>query len=152
MDQESYDVAQQGLLVCLLGENHEQRLSAFLEGLRSDRRWTSSRIEAIENTIREMLNGREDGEAKVMSVDRNQPLSRREEEVLRLLARGYSSKEIAVKYNLSAKTIETYKMRSFTKLGLTGRPDVIRYALEHGWFDDGPNGASVSSAQANPTV
>ena len=76
-----------------------------------------------------------DGDGRALPVDCHQPLSRREEEVLRLVARGYSSKEIAARYGLSGKTIETYKMRSFTKLGLTGRPDVVRYALEHGWFD-----------------
>ena len=84
MDQESYDVAQQGLLVCLLGENHEQRLAAFLEGLRSDSRWTSPKVEAIENTIREMLTRSDDGENTPIPVDRHQPLSRREDEVLRL--------------------------------------------------------------------
>jgi DNA-binding NarL/FixJ family response regulator len=135
VDQESYDVAQQGLLVCLLGEDHEQRLNAFLDGLRRDSRW-AARIGEVEAKIRELLGGSDHADETEISVDSGQPLSRREEEVLRLMARGYTAKEIASKHNLSAKTVETYKLRSFTKLGLTGRPDIIRYALEHGWFDD----------------
>lgn len=68
-------------------------------------------------------------------------LSEREEAVLRLIAKGYNGKEIAVRLDLSAKTVETYKSRALKKLGFTGRPDVIRYALEHGWFDDPGDGA-----------
>lgn len=61
-------------------------------------------------------------------------LSEREDEVLRLVAEGYSSKEISATLNVSVKTIETYKARSMEKLGLKSRVDLIRYAKEAGWF------------------
>jgi two-component system response regulator NreC len=61
-------------------------------------------------------------------------LSDREEEVVRLIAQGYSNKEIAARLSLSVKTVETYKSRSMQKLGLRGRTDLVRYALQRGWL------------------
>ena len=61
-------------------------------------------------------------------------LSDREEEVVRLIAQGYSNKEIAARLSLSVKTVETYKARSLEKLGLHGRTDLVRYALQRGWL------------------
>ena len=61
-------------------------------------------------------------------------LSERESEVLRLIAQGYTNKEIGVKLSLSVKTVETYKARSMEKLGLSSRAETVRYALEQGWL------------------
>jgi len=58
----------------------------------------------------------------------------RETEVLRLIARGYSNKEIAAQLEISVKTVETYKARLMEKLGLRGRVDIVRYASEQGWL------------------
>jgi DNA-binding NarL/FixJ family response regulator len=63
-------------------------------------------------------------------------LSTREEEVLRLVAWGYSNKEIAAKLGLSVKTIETHKANAGHKLGLHSRLDVVRFALLQGWLQD----------------
>ncbi|QEL17615.1 response regulator [Limnoglobus roseus] len=63
-------------------------------------------------------------------------LSQREQEVLKLIAEGFSNKEIASNLNLSVKTVETYKTRSLEKLGLRTRVDVVRYALRRGWLKD----------------
>ena len=60
-------------------------------------------------------------------------LSERETEVLRLIALGYSNKEIAAKLEISVKTVETYKKRSVEKLGLRSRVDIVRYAADQGW-------------------
>jgi DNA-binding NarL/FixJ family response regulator len=63
-------------------------------------------------------------------------LSDRETEVLQLIAQGHSNKDIAGRLDLSVKTVETYKARSMEKLGLTGRADIIRFALQKGWLQD----------------
>jgi two-component system, NarL family, response regulator NreC len=63
-------------------------------------------------------------------------LSSREEEVTRLVAWGYSNKEIAAQLDLSVKTIETHKANASQKLGLSHRIDLVRYALERGWLRD----------------
>ena len=63
-------------------------------------------------------------------------LSDRETEVLQLIAQGHSNKEIAGRLKISVKTVETYKARSMEKLGLTGRADIVRFALQRGWLHD----------------
>ena len=61
-------------------------------------------------------------------------LTDRESEVLRLIASGYSNKEIAVQLELSVKTVEVHKANAVRKLGLRGRIDIVKYALLQGWL------------------
>jgi DNA-binding NarL/FixJ family response regulator len=63
-------------------------------------------------------------------------LSERESEVLRLIAAGYSNKEIAAQLELSVKTVEVHKANAARKLGLKGRIDIVKYALLQGWLSD----------------
>ena len=62
-------------------------------------------------------------------------LSERESEVLRLIASGYSNKEIASQLSLSVKTVEAHKANAMRKLGLSGRIDIVKYAVLQGWLD-----------------
>ena len=64
-------------------------------------------------------------------------ISDRESEVLRLIASGYSNKEIAARLDLSVKTVEAHKANAMRKLGLTGRIDIVKYAILQGWLDGG---------------
>jgi len=59
-------------------------------------------------------------------------LSEREMQVLGLVARGYSSAEIARQIFVGVKTIETYRSRLAEKLDLRTRSDLIRYAVQMG--------------------
>jgi two-component system response regulator NreC len=59
-------------------------------------------------------------------------LSGRERQVLRLVALGYTNKQIAKKLFLSVKTVETYRARMQEKLGIRGRAALVRYALSKG--------------------
>jgi DNA-binding NarL/FixJ family response regulator len=61
-------------------------------------------------------------------------ISEREAEVLRLIASGYSNKEIAARLSLSVKTVEAHKANAMRKLELTGRIDIVRYAILQGWL------------------
>jgi DNA-binding NarL/FixJ family response regulator len=61
-------------------------------------------------------------------------VSERESEVLRLIASGYSNKEIAARLSLSVKTVEAHKANAMKKLGLTGRIDIVKYAALQGWL------------------
>jgi DNA-binding NarL/FixJ family response regulator len=63
-------------------------------------------------------------------------LSEREREVMRYVAHGFSNKEIATKLDVSVKTVETYRYRAGEKLGLTGRAELVRYAIGQGWLTD----------------
>ncbi|SRR5579871_646911 len=59
-------------------------------------------------------------------------LSERELQVLKLVAEGFSSREIAEQIFIGTKTVETYRGRFAEKLGLKSRADIVRYALEIG--------------------
>jgi DNA-binding NarL/FixJ family response regulator len=61
-------------------------------------------------------------------------LSEREIEVLRMVAWGHSNKEIGAALRISVKTVETYKARIAEKKHLVSRPDMVRFALGHGWL------------------
>jgi DNA-binding NarL/FixJ family response regulator len=61
-------------------------------------------------------------------------LTDREAEVLKLVARGHTSKEIARQLDLGVKTVETYKARASEKLGLKSRAEIVRYATDQGWL------------------
>jgi two-component system response regulator NreC len=63
-------------------------------------------------------------------------LSEREQETLKLIALGYSNKEIAQKLFLSVKTVETYKARIMEKLELNTRAALVRFALQHKLLDE----------------
>jgi DNA-binding NarL/FixJ family response regulator len=62
-------------------------------------------------------------------------LSRREREVLRLLAQGHSNQQIADRIRVSVKTVETHRTRLSVKLGLKGRAELYRFAVESGILD-----------------
>jgi two-component system response regulator NreC len=59
-------------------------------------------------------------------------LSVRETEVLRLIALGHTSAEVARQLHLSPRTVETHRARINRKLGLTKRAELVRYALRRG--------------------
>jgi two-component system response regulator NreC len=59
-------------------------------------------------------------------------LSDREREVLALVARGLTNQEVAEALTLSIKTIEGYRSRLMSKLGLQSRAELVAYALTNG--------------------
>jgi DNA-binding NarL/FixJ family response regulator len=61
---------------------------------------------------------------------RDERLSAREMEVLWLIARGFTSSEIAAQLGLSTRTIEAHRARIARKLGAKSRADLVRYALD----------------------
>lgn len=63
-------------------------------------------------------------------------ISDREAEVLRLIAIGYSNKDIAHQLGLSVKTVEVHKANCLRKLRLRGRVEIVRYAARQGWLND----------------
>jgi DNA-binding NarL/FixJ family response regulator len=67
---------------------------------------------------------------------RQRGITDRETEVLRLVAQGYSHKEIAAKLEVSTKTIEVHKANATRKLGLNGRTELLRFALLRGWLHE----------------
>jgi two-component system response regulator NreC len=62
-------------------------------------------------------------------------LSEREREVLRLIALGHTNAEIAAQLFLSIRTVESHRAHIQQKLRLSGRAELVRYALEHDLVD-----------------
>lgn len=62
------------------------------------------------------------------------PLTPREQEILRIAADGASTAEIAEKLSLSSKTVRNHLSRVFVRIGARNRMDAIRIASEHEWL------------------
>jgi two-component system, NarL family, response regulator DesR len=62
------------------------------------------------------------------------PLTSREQNILRLLHRGQSTNEIAASLFLSKGTVRNYLSSSMSKLGATGRIEAVNAALQRGWI------------------
>jgi DNA-binding NarL/FixJ family response regulator len=74
------------------------------------------------------------GKAPRHKMQPSAAVSERESEVLRLIASGYSNKEIAAQLSLSVKTVEAHKANAMRKLELRGRIDIVKYAVLQGWL------------------
>jgi two-component system response regulator NreC len=59
-------------------------------------------------------------------------LTPRETEVLRLVAQGYTSQQVADQLSISVNTVETHRAHIMEKLGLRGRAQLVRYAIARG--------------------
>lgn len=67
-----------------------------------------------------------------VTPDNDQGLSERESEILRLIAEGKSTREIADQLFISVKTIGTHKQHILEKLNLKSSADLIKYAIKKG--------------------
>ncbi len=75
--------------------------------------------------------------AAAPSVDSDTPrLSDRETEVLRLVAKGMSYKQIAERLVLSHRTVQNHVQNTLGKLQLHNRVELVRYAIEHRLDDE----------------
>lgn len=70
------------------------------------------------------------------------PLSPREREVLRLLARGLTYRAAGERLRVGERTIETHRRHIAEKLGLRSRAELLRYALESGLLTPGDEGVA----------
>ena len=75
-------------------------------------------------------------------------LTNRESEVLRMVAFGFSNKEVAHKVSVSVKSVETYKARAKEKLKLYSRAQIVNFALNSGWFNRPQNNTEAIRAPA----
>jgi len=81
----------------------------------------------IEEFLQMVKNGEEQAKYEI--------LTDREKEVLVLVAKGFSNKEIAEQLTVSVKTVESHKAHIMEKLHLRTRPDLVRYVIKKGWLD-----------------
>jgi DNA-binding NarL/FixJ family response regulator len=65
----------------------------------------------------------------------DEPLTAREQEVVKLIAEGYSSKQIAQALMISDKTVERHRANILEKLGMHDRVELTRYAIRRGLIE-----------------
>lgn len=87
--------------------------------------------EAITNLIFEDFYNREVSARQTKQHLQLTDLSKREMEVLQLIASGKSDKEVAGQLFISTKTVNTHKMRILDKLGLKNTVELVRYAIKN---------------------
>jgi DNA-binding NarL/FixJ family response regulator len=66
---------------------------------------------------------------------REDPLTLRESEILKLIAEGYTGKQIAEELVISQKTVDRHRSNMLEKLGLRDRVDLTRYAIRRGLIE-----------------
>jgi DNA-binding NarL/FixJ family response regulator len=72
---------------------------------------------------------------RTASLDGSPQLTERETEVLRLVAKGLTAKQVAERLVVSHRTVENHVQNTLTKLQLHNRAQLVRYALEQGLTD-----------------
>jgi two-component system, NarL family, invasion response regulator UvrY len=96
-------------------------------------------VSAVRRVLASGTNGRStvamEAPADLRGRRSHKNLSKREQEVLRLIGLGKTVRDIAAVLVLSDKTISTYRRRMLTKLGLKTTAELIRYALMNGLAD-----------------
>ena len=80
--------------------------------------------------VRDFLDRMKRGERVPRSI-----LTERESEVVKLIAEGHSSKEIARELVISVKTVERHRSNILTKLGMRDRTELTRYAIRSGLIE-----------------
>jgi DNA-binding NarL/FixJ family response regulator len=70
-------------------------------------------------------------DAKAKNIKESK-LTKREQEIVKLLCEGYRGKEIADKLFISIRAVNSHKTNIFNKLGLSSSVELVRFALEHG--------------------
>ena len=73
-----------------------------------------------------------------LEADPLQELSERERELLRLVALGFTNREIGEQLFLSVRAIEVNRAKLFEKLGVESRPELVRFAIANGVIEPGP--------------
>jgi DNA-binding NarL/FixJ family response regulator len=119
----------------------QQVLRAGADGYLLKRSAAEEVVRAIHDVSagRQVIDAAIAGKATELATSEPPPtdmLSEREIDVLRLLAQGFTSKEIADRLSIGVKTVETYKSRATVKLDLRTRAQIVRFAAVQGWLAD----------------
>jgi DNA-binding NarL/FixJ family response regulator len=85
---------------------------------------------------------------RVVNPDGLNLLSKREEEVMRLVAEGLGNRDIAEQMSLSEHTVKNYLFRIFDKLGISNRVELVLYAVSN---PQGNAAAASESEESKPS-
>ncbi|TVS08974.1 MAG: DNA-binding response regulator [Phycisphaerales bacterium] len=110
------------------GEEPEVMAEALFR-IASGETWYSNEIQ------QRIVIDREGPRLAVTNGDRSLPLTPRELEVLRYVARGMSKKEIAATMHISVKTVDNHSTSLMTKLDIHDRVELARFAIRNGLIE-----------------
>jgi len=85
---------------------------------------------SISRTVIDGYVSRAEARGRGIEMDR---LTSREREVLQLLVEGVPNRAIAKLLGISVKTVESHRSNMMSKLGLSNKTELVRYALDKGW-------------------
>jgi DNA-binding NarL/FixJ family response regulator len=107
----------------------KEELTAAIRTVASGERYFSSRVSELlfEGFVRR--EGSKDASAEEAG---NIPLTRREKEILVLVAEGLTNQEIAKKLYISPRTVDTHRTNIMQKLDIHDVATLVRYAIKHG--------------------
>ena len=103
----------------LLKEDADRDLFSSIENIRQGRIYLSPRLA---------------GELLGKRAPAAEPLSVREKEVLKLIAKGKSNSEIAEALFISVRTVESHRAAILKKLNVKNTADLVKYAMQKGYF------------------
>jgi DNA-binding NarL/FixJ family response regulator len=115
------DVLRAGVRALVLKSDSSEHLLAAVDALAIRRSYFSS---AISDTLLSQF-------LEIKSHDASSSLTRREREVVQLVAEGRLNKEIAGRLTISIKTVETHRASAMRKLKLKTTADLVRYAVRN---------------------
>jgi len=114
-----------GISGYLLKSNAPEALSPAVHAAMAGRLYLCPEVShAVFDDYRQTLSGKDE--------PTRPRLSQRELDVLRLIADGLRTKEIAERLNVGVKTAETYRQRVIQKLGCSGTAELVRFAIRQG--------------------
>jgi DNA-binding NarL/FixJ family response regulator len=110
----------------VLKEDSDKELYSAIKKVRQGKIYISPRLtEGLTNDLTQTRRG--------IFKPAFEPLTKREMEVLRLIAQGKSSKEIANLLFISIRTAQNHRFKIMNKLGIKRTADLIRYAIHQGY-------------------
>jgi len=115
----THQAVRAGAVGYVLKESAAEEVAAAIQAVHVGRRFVSPKIA-------ERFQARFDADSPVDT------LSRREREILQLVAEGQSSAKIASLISISRKSVDTYRSRLMQKLGMRGLCDMIKFAIRNG--------------------
>jgi DNA-binding NarL/FixJ family response regulator len=116
----------------VLKSDAARHLVSAVEALSEHRLYLTSTVsESVLEGYLQFISGDDPEWAQKAAGGAENPLTRREREIVRLLAENMTNKEVAAKLSISVKTVETHRGAIMRKLGLNSIVELIYYALRH---------------------
>jgi two-component system, NarL family, response regulator NreC len=114
----------------LLKESAADELKQAIKALAQDDIYLSKNVN--HSIIKEWIEGNIGGSEELSA---SAALTEREKSVMKLLAEGYTNKQVARFFHISSKTVETHRYRIMEKLKLENFAALVKYAIKSGMVD-----------------